>query len=114
MNYAHRPLKDLPILVRQILFLQESYLVGSGCEYILSKSKTAKPPRDFDLMIEPTKYMAVCQLIGGKPYQINTYGGIKILEGIPIDIFPMTLSDYIAKLQGNIAIRFNPFKVIRW
>lgn len=114
MKYEHRSLHELPTLVKQIMFLQEGYLVGSGCEWFLDRSPDAKLPKDFDVMIEPDHYMNACQLIGTREFKLNSFGGLKILGEIEIDMWPMTLSTYIGKLKGNIAIRLNPFKAIRW
>lgn len=112
MKTEHRSLNDLPVLVRQILFLNEAYLVGSACEWFLNKELL--DPRDFDVMVEPDYYMRACQLVSNKSFKINSFGGIKIIEDVPIDIWPMSLSYYIKALRGDVAIRFNPFKVIRW
>lgn len=106
-----RPLATLPTFVRETLvrFPHQSWLVGSGAHWLIEESKPF--PKDFDLLLDPQVFQDAC--VGLKdPIRVNSFGGLKILTEPSIDVIPLTLSEFIARCDGDIAVGLR--KIIRW
>lgn len=108
-----RGLNELPALVSSWLLVNDAWLVGSACEWLLDVNQ-AHRPKDFDVMIPPEQFHKACKLLTGMDFKLNSFGGLKVLSDDIIDVWPMTLADYVLTLSGTVAVHLRPFKVVRW
>lgn len=101
-----------PELVRHIMHSHKAWLVGSAASYHIRDSSVE--PSDFDVLVPPSQWNAVCCLIrlSGQPVTLNSFGGLKI--GGNIDVFTMLLEDYFTGYYtATVAYRWKPETIIR-
>jgi len=110
-------LKKIPYKVGYILGGFDSWLVGGGARYLIGEENEVK---DWDLIINPFEWLFVHNtFIHYGKLEINRYGGHKFIgdDGVEIDYWPSSLSDYFCNINKNTekAFAVKPYinKVIR-
>lgn len=87
-------------------------MVGSGVDYLLESKE--EQPADFDIIVEPSDFSNACSYLVGMDVKFNTFGGLKVTFPIELDIWPITLNDYVKKRVGLKALKFNPVILVTW
>ena len=93
-----RKYRELPELLRAILFDCDAYLVGSGALWYIDAS--AKMPKDLDVIVSPDDWNKACRMIGvsGIFDKLNSLGGLKVGGN---DIWMSTINEYIKAALGR-------------
>ena len=102
----------LPDFVRSALFNPGVLLVGSACKWLIGEKQ--EQPGDFDIIVEPSQFQAVCRPLTNTAVRVNSFGGLKIVGPPSIDVIPLSLTDFILQCDGDIAIALRPYKIVRW
>lgn len=117
---SNKNYSKLPKLALNLLLLNQGWLVGSSVLWYMS-DEYIKTPRDFDIIIPPSKWSDATKLIDTKTLTINLnkFGGLKIIgvwknntDKYSIDLWPSHLEDYfnpIGFTGKKLALRLNPF-----
>ncbi len=105
-------LSKLPDFVRTAMFNPGVLLVGSACKWLIGEKNEV--PGDFDIIVEPSQFQAVCRALSNTAVKVNSFGGLKIIGPPSIDVIPLTLTDFILQCDGDIAIALRPYKIVRW
>lgn len=103
-------LKMVPEIVKNTLHMDNNWLVGSGAEYILGKKGSL--PRDWDIVINPEKWLDTLKCLKASNCSINTMGGIKYTDGdIQMDLWPDTLPQYFLRMPRTMKPSFPQYAV---
>ena len=106
--------RELPDLIRAILFDCDAFLVGSGALWYIDMD--AERPKDLDVIVAPDDWNRVTRMIGIDNFiaVLNSLGGLKV-DGN--DIWMSTVNEYIKTSLGkgkkpNVLVGINPNCVI--
>ena len=92
---------ELPDIVKKICMEYDAWVVGSYVEN--------KKSKDIDVIVHPKNWRNLLILIADKKFSITTYGGIRLDNSPPIDIWPCELSDFLIQMpRGKIARIWQP------
>lgn len=90
----------LPQNIRQLLFTYNGWLVGGCFKQILTNSE----PKDYDIIIPCREDFAKFIKANEGRFKINSYGGLKIEDGVSIDVWCEELGHYLVNANNIVAV----------
>ncbi len=109
-------LAQMPKKPRIIAQMPGVWLVGGAACWLADENLNAFP-KDWDFIVEPSAHQRVLTLLHTYKYvfQVNSFGGVKATgDGIMIDVWLSSLSDFITNGTGNLAVNVLHSKVVTW
>lgn len=97
-KFKYETLKDMPILVRSLVFNHSAWIVGGAAKFMCGL--TSGLPKDWDLIVPPYEWVRASKLFPTGSC-VNTMGGIKVInDGCVIDIWASDLGDHFLNSYG--------------